>query len=59
VLAQATNDLGEAVPLLGALLSVPTGERYPPLHLTPQKQKEKTLRALVAQVRGWRSGSRW
>ena len=52
VLAQATNDLGEAVPLLAALLSLPTGERYPPLNLTPQKQKEKTLRALVAQVEG-------
>ena len=52
VLAQATNDLGEAAPLLAALLSIPTGERYPPLNLTPQKQKERTLRALVAQVEG-------
>jgi class 3 adenylate cyclase len=52
VLAQAINDLGEAAPLLAALLSLPTGERYPPLSLTPQKQKEKTLQALVAQVQG-------
>ena len=52
MLAQATNDLGEAAPLLAALLSLPTGERYPPLDLTPQKRKEKTLRALVAQVEG-------
>jgi class 3 adenylate cyclase len=52
VLAQATNDLGEAAPLLAALLSLPTGERYPPLEIAPQKQKEKTLRALVAQVEG-------
>ena len=52
VLAQATNDLGEAAPLLAALLSIPTGERYPPLDLTPQKQKERTLRALVAQIEG-------
>jgi class 3 adenylate cyclase len=51
-LAQATTDLGEAAPLLAALLSLPTGERYPPLNLTPQKQKEKTLQALVAQVAG-------
>jgi class 3 adenylate cyclase/tetratricopeptide (TPR) repeat protein len=51
VLAQATDDLGEAAPLLAALLSLPV-ERYPPLDLTPQKQKERTLRALVAQVRG-------
>jgi class 3 adenylate cyclase/tetratricopeptide (TPR) repeat protein len=52
VLAQATNDLGETVPLLAALLSIPTGDRYPPLNLTPQKLKERTLRALVAQVEG-------
>jgi predicted ATPase len=52
VLAQATNDLGEAASLLAALLSIPTGERYPPLNLSPQKQKQRTLRALVAQVEG-------
>jgi class 3 adenylate cyclase/tetratricopeptide (TPR) repeat protein len=52
VLAQATNDLGEAAPLLAALLSLPTGERYPPLGHTPQRQKELTLRALLAQVEG-------
>ncbi len=52
VLAQATNDLGEAAPLLAALLSLPAGERYAPLNLTPQKQKEKTLRALVVQLEG-------
>ena len=52
MLSQATNDLGEAAPLLAALLSLPTGERYPPLDLTPQKQKERTLRALVAQIEG-------
>jgi class 3 adenylate cyclase/tetratricopeptide (TPR) repeat protein len=52
VLAQATNDVGEAAPLFAALLSIPTGERYPPLNLTPQRQKERTLRALVAQIEG-------
>jgi class 3 adenylate cyclase len=52
VLAQATNDLGEAVPLLAALLSIPTGERWPPVDLTPQRQKKRTLRALVAQIEG-------
>jgi class 3 adenylate cyclase/predicted ATPase len=52
VLAQATNDLGEAAPVLAALLSLPTGERYLPLNLTPQTQKEKTLQALVGQVSG-------
>src|SRR5262249_4290165 len=51
-LAQATNDLREAAPLLAALLSPPAGERSPPLDLAPQKQKERTLRALVAQIEG-------
>ena len=31
---------------------VPTGDRYPPLDLTPQKRKEKTLQALLAQLEG-------
>jgi class 3 adenylate cyclase/tetratricopeptide (TPR) repeat protein len=52
VLAQGTNDLSEAVPLLADLLSIPTGDRYPPLNLTPQKRKEKTLLAQLAQVEG-------
>jgi class 3 adenylate cyclase/predicted ATPase len=52
VLAQATNELGEVVPLLADLLSIPTGDRYPALNLTPQKRKEKTLHAQVAQVEG-------
>jgi predicted ATPase len=40
------------VPLLAELLSVPTGDRYPPLNLTPQKRKERTLHAQLAQVEG-------
>ena len=52
LLALAANDFGEAVPLLAGLLSIPTGDRFPTLDLTPQKRKEKTLRALVAQVEG-------
>jgi class 3 adenylate cyclase len=38
VLAQGTNDLSQVVSLLAELLSVPTGDRYPPLNLTPQKR---------------------
>jgi hypothetical protein len=52
VLAQATNDLGEATPLIADLLSIPTGDRYPPLNLTPQKRKERTFHALLAQAEG-------
>ena len=38
--------------MLAELLSIPTGDRYAPLDLSPQKRKEKTLNALVAQVEG-------
>jgi predicted ATPase len=52
LLLRATNDLSEAVPLLADLLSIPPGDRYPPLTLTPQERKAKTLRAQLAQVEG-------
>jgi class 3 adenylate cyclase/predicted ATPase len=35
------------LPLFTALLSFSTPAQYPPLNLTPQKQKERTLQALV------------
>jgi predicted ATPase/class 3 adenylate cyclase len=38
----------DTVPLLAALLSLPLpAERYPPLTLSPQRQKHKTLEALL------------
>ena len=52
MLARATNELGAAAPLLANLLSIQTGNRYPPLELSPQKRKEKTLKALMAQLEG-------
>jgi class 3 adenylate cyclase len=52
ILAQGTNDLSQAVPLLADLLSIPTGDRYPPLNLTPQERKEKTLQVQLSQVDG-------
>jgi class 3 adenylate cyclase/tetratricopeptide (TPR) repeat protein len=39
----------DTVPLLAALLSLPHPEGVPPLTLSPERQKEKTLKALV----GW------
>jgi class 3 adenylate cyclase/DNA-binding response OmpR family regulator/predicted ATPase len=39
----------EATALIAALLSVPSGERYPAPDLNPQRRKQKTLAALVAQ----------
>ena len=41
----------EIVPLLAALLSIPTGDRYPAPELTPQQQKRRTLAALLALFR--------
>ena len=38
----------ETVALWAALLSVPLADPYPPLNLTPQRQKQKTLEAIVA-----------
>ena len=38
----------QAVPLLAALLSLPVPEQYPPLTLSPQRQKQQTQEALVA-----------
>ena len=40
--------LEEVVPLLAALLSLPPPARYPALALTPERQKQKTLEALLA-----------
>ena len=38
----------ETVPLLAAWLSLPHPESYPPLHLSPQQQRQKTQAALAA-----------
>lgn len=52
LLAQAMDTPGEATPLIAELLSIPAAKRYPPLQLAPQKRKEKTLQALLAQLEG-------
>jgi class 3 adenylate cyclase len=39
----------ETAPLFAALLSLPT-DRYPPLGLSPRRQKEKTFEALLGQI---------
>jgi len=38
----------DTVPLLASLLSLPPPDRYPPLKLSPQRQKQKTQETLVA-----------
>jgi pimeloyl-ACP methyl ester carboxylesterase len=39
-----------SAPLFAALLGLPINGRYPPLALTPQQQKAKTLEALVGYI---------
>jgi class 3 adenylate cyclase len=52
VLARSSNRPDETVPLLAALVGVPTGDRYPTLTLTPEVQKRRTLQALADQLAG-------
>jgi class 3 adenylate cyclase len=41
----------ETVPLFATLLSIPVSEdRYPPLNLSPQRQRQKTLESIVAII---------
>jgi serine/threonine protein kinase/tetratricopeptide (TPR) repeat protein len=48
LLAGFEVDRATAMPLLAALLGVPLGDAYPPLALAPQRQRELTLRILLA-----------
>ncbi len=48
ILARGADDLGEVVPVLASLLSVPTGQRYPALDMAPQRRREKTLEIVLA-----------
>jgi len=52
LLARTHGDLNLVVPLFAALLSIPTGERYPRPDLSPQKQKQQTFDAMLALVEG-------
>jgi predicted ATPase len=52
VLARTSARPDEMVPLLAALLGVPTGTRYPALSVPPEVQKQRTLQALVDQLAG-------
>ena len=52
LLGQATSHLDEAVPLIAALLGVPSGELCQALNLSPQQQKQRTLEVLMEQLAG-------
>lgn len=49
LIAREAPQVEGAASLFAALLSLPV-DRYPPLNLSPQKQKEKTLEALSARI---------
>jgi predicted ATPase/class 3 adenylate cyclase len=52
LLARGTDKLDQAVPLVAALLGIPTNDRYRLPELTPQRQKQLTLEALADQLEG-------
>jgi predicted ATPase len=48
--ATPPSELASRLPYIAALLSIPTGERYPPIADSPERQREQTLDALEAQI---------
>lgn len=52
LLAKSAPHIREMAPLFAALLSLPASGRYPPLQMTPQQQKDRTLVALLDRLRG-------
>jgi hypothetical protein len=52
LLRRSAQDLAEAVPLIGALLGIDAGVRYPLPDLTPQQRRARTLAVLVEQLLG-------
>src|SRR5215472_55369 len=52
LLAQTVENVRAVAPVIAALLSIPTGQRYPPLNLTPDAQKQRTLDVIVEQLVG-------
>ena len=52
LLAMGAPRVQVVAPLFAALLSIPFGERYPPLALSPTQQRRQTLAALLDQFEG-------
>src|SRR5262249_5408687 len=51
LLAQSNGNLEQDTPLISALLSIPGGDRYKLAEMTPQRRKERTLAALLDQLK--------
>jgi class 3 adenylate cyclase/tetratricopeptide (TPR) repeat protein/ABC-type transport system involved in cytochrome c biogenesis ATPase subunit len=52
VLAKGSSEVQSVAPLFASLLSLPAGERYEPLTLSPTEQRRLTLAALLDQLEG-------
>src|SRR5262249_19075471 len=52
LLAMGASRVQAVAPLFAALLSIPFGERYPPLALSSTQQRRRTLAALLDQFEG-------
>lgn len=52
VLRAATDDVGEALPLIGSLLSLPPAEGAPEPEPDPRRRKQRTFEALLNQLTG-------
>src|SRR4029453_16262035 len=52
LLAMSASRIAGVAPLFAALLSIPFGQRYPPLALSPTQQRRRTLAALLDQFEG-------
>jgi class 3 adenylate cyclase/tetratricopeptide (TPR) repeat protein len=52
LLAVGASRVQTVAPLFAALLSIPFGERYPPVALSPAQQRRRTLAALLDQFEG-------
>jgi class 3 adenylate cyclase/tetratricopeptide (TPR) repeat protein len=52
LLSRGTSQVARAAALLAPLLSIPTGERYPQLDVTPERKKTLALEALLEQLAG-------
>jgi predicted ATPase len=52
LLVQESERAREVAPLFASLLSIPLGDRYPPLGLSPAQQRRQTLSALLDQMEG-------
>ena len=52
LLAMGASQVQAVAPLFAALLSIPFGERYPPLALSPTQHRRRTLAALLDQFEG-------